>query len=89
MSSTEVTDKDRVPLTFDEAVAMLPDGDSIHTFMGGGMVLIGADWDRKDILELLQIGKPELSGENACNLGHGMVAWLRGRPLFIETKEGV
>lgn len=87
MSDIVTTDKDRVTLTFDEAVAMLPDGDTIHTFLSGGMALIGADWKREDILELLKIGKPELSGENATNLGHGIVAWLRSQPLFIETRK--
>lgn len=85
--STVVTDEERVPLAYDEAVAMLPDGDYVHTFLGGGMALIGADWKREDILTLLQAGKPELSGSNATALGHGIVAWSRNQPIFIETRK--
>lgn len=88
-------DNERVFLSYEEAVAMLPDGDRIHTFAGGGMALIGADWDRKDILELLKTGAPELAGEMATSMGHGMVAFLKvdkendtkSDPRFIATKE--
>lgn len=79
-------------LTYDEAVAMLPDGDDIHTFVSGGM-LIGADWGRQSILDLLKTGKPELSGGMAASMGHGIVAWRNvdeendklSDPIFIQT----
>lgn len=38
---------ERVYLTADEAIRMLPDGDMIHTYrQGGGFVLIGGDMER-------------------------------------------
>lgn len=96
MSAVKKGESDeRVFLTYEEAEAMLPDGDTIHTFAGGGMMLIGADWDRKSVLELFKTGKPELAGEMATSMGHGIVAFLRvdeendtkSEPRFIQTKE--
>ena len=37
-------------LTKEQVLKMLPDGEYIHTFRGNG-VLIGADWERKEILK--------------------------------------
>jgi len=80
--------EERIFLTFDQAVEMLPDGDSIHTFMCGGPVLLGADWDRKRVVEVLRNGKPELSGEMATNMRHGIAATREdGETIFIATKE--
>jgi hypothetical protein len=86
---------DREYLTYEAAVALLPDGDTIHTFVNpaGGM-MVGADWSRESVLDLLKTGKPELSGEMATSMGHGIVAWRKivnddelFDPLFIATKE--
>ncbi len=80
------SDNGREFLTYDEAVAMLPDDDRIHTFLQGGWALLGADWDRDDVLSLLRTGKPELSGETATRMGHGLVAWRNDEPVFIATR---
>ncbi len=63
-------------LTYDEAVALLPDGDSIHTFLDSGIALIGADWDRAKILALLRESDPgiEVTGPAAQRMGHGLPA---------------
>ena len=77
-------------LTYDEAVALLPDGDSIHTFLDGGISLIGADWDRPAILALLREAHPEIevTGPAAQSMGHGMAAYRAdGTPVFIETRK--
>ena len=77
---------DVVKLTYDEAVAMLPEG-RVHTFVNPPMgILIGADWDREDIYALLRSGRPELSGEQATAMGHGLVAFRETGPVFIETQ---
>lgn len=86
---------ERVFLSYEEAEAMLPDGDTIHTFASNGMMIIGADWDRKDVLNLLKTGKPELAGDMATGMGHGLVAFLKvdeendtkSEARFIQTKE--
>jgi len=80
---------DVVKLTYDKAVALLPPEGRIHTFLDGGIALIGADWDRGQIHDLLRTGRPERSGPAAAGMGHGLVAF-RGEgiddPVFIETR---
>lgn len=76
-------------LTYGQAVALLPDDERIHTFMNPAGMLIGADWDREDVLALLRDGQPELSGDQATAMGHGIVAFRggdRGEPMFVATK---
>jgi hypothetical protein len=78
-------------LTCEEAVALLPDGDTIHTLLDGGIALVGADRDRADILELLKTtDRREVTGPGAQSMGHGLAAWEttagRYHPVFIETR---
>lgn len=81
----------RKELTYDEAVAMLPDGDEIHTFLGGSNMLFGADHSRSEILSLLKEAKYlELAGPNATKMGHGLAVWLSETSkdlYFVETKK--
>lgn len=82
---------DKRYLTCEEAVSLLPDGEYIHTFVSGG-ILIGADWSREDILDKLQKSTIELSGPSARGLGHGICAYTKDGEklkgvLFIETDE--
>jgi hypothetical protein len=80
-------------LSYDDAVAMLDvDDGRVHTILDGGIALMGEDWDLADVLALLRDGRPELSGEQATAMCHGLVAF-RGaginRPVFIATKQAV
>lgn len=86
---------DRVFLSYDDAVALLPDGEEIHTFVNpSNNMLVGADWSREHILELLKTGAPELAGDAATSMGHGLVAFrvvdmekeVKRDPIFIATK---
>lgn len=77
---------ERVFLTPEQAVAMLPDGDDIHTFRQGGPCLIGADWQRCDIINLINAFTPELAGEQATAMGHGLCIIDNRGPLWIKTK---
>lgn len=89
MNDTDVEEEinKRVFLTFEEAEAMLPDEPMIHTFRTPAMnVMLGCDWARDEILSLLQNGAPELSGEIATSMNHGIVIWSNGW-LFIETRK--
>ena len=90
---SDTTSKPDYRLTYDAAVALLPDDGRIHTFLNPAEdLLIGADWDREDVLALLLSGQPELSGEQATAAGHGLVAWRgeggRLHPVFIQTRPG-
>lgn len=82
-----MTEEKREFLTFDQAVAMLPDGDEIHTFRSNGFALLGTDWPRAQILEAIRNGKPELAGPLATSMGHGLLVHTAGVPLFIEVKK--
>jgi hypothetical protein len=83
-----MSDEERVVLTVEQAVAMLPDGDSIHTFLDG-VALIGADWSREEILEGFNTAESiELAGPTATSMGHGLVFLdNRGIWVFVETKK--
>lgn len=74
----------RCPLTYEKAVAMLPEGDSIHAFRNSPGVLIGADWERADILEVIKKHGAELAGPTATGMGHGLYV-NDGIGLWIET----
>lgn len=76
-------------LTAEEAEAMLPDGEYIHTFSNPDAgIILGADTKREKIIELLRqkSGKIEVAGETAQRMNHGIALIEDGRRLFIATK---
>ena len=86
-----MTPDDTRLLTYDEAVALLPGGDSIHTWFDGGFALIEADWDRPRVLALLAATRrreaiPGPDGPH--NAGHGLAAYMpvTGHHILIETR---
>lgn len=79
-------DPDRY-LTLKQALAMLPDGDLIHTFRQAGPAVLGCDMPREDIVQALKDGKPELGGEACTEMGHGLIVIDDTGPLFIETRK--
>lgn len=80
---------DRVMLTHEQAVAMLPDGIHVHTFtcpVPG--VLMGADFIREKLIaHMKEHGPVELSGPLATRMGHGMCLKDEHGRLFIATRE--
>lgn len=84
-------DSERVFLSLEDATKLLADSERIHTFrQGGAGILIGADWDREDIIERIKKHGVELSGAQATNMGHGLVSVNQKNPrdtLFIETEQ--
>lgn len=78
-----------VLLSYDEAVALLPDGDGIDTYIDGGLMLISAAWPRAKILDLLATSeRREVTGPAAQSFGHGLAAYLEdGTPVFIKTRQ--
>lgn len=71
-----------------QAIEMLPDGDTIHTFRSCRMVAIGADWTREDVLQAINApgAVVELAGPVATSIGHGLVVWTGDDALFVETR---
>lgn len=78
-------------LTAEEAISILPDGDEIHTQIQKGMMFIGADWSREDIIDKIQKSEiREITGPVARGMGHGLVLYNRDAKyqsdlLFVET----
>ena len=67
---------------------MLPDGDTVHVAAAKGNVLLVAEWDRRDVVELFETGHPELSGDIATSKSYGIAARDKsGRLWFVETKQ--
>lgn len=85
-----MSDEERVTLTPEQAAAMLPDKEYIHTFRQVGLtgMLVGAEWTKADIINHFSKAKRvELSGATATHMGHGLaVEDERGGYLFVETK---
>jgi len=75
----------RVKLETDKAIEMLPDGETVHTFRNPGGMLIGADWDKKEVVAAITKFGAEFAGEQAKAMGHAL-AINDGAWLFVETK---
>lgn len=79
--------KEKTFIDYEEAVSMLPDSETIHTFVNPGVgMLVGADWDRKDILKAFETHRPCLTGPQATAMKHGLSFWDGTRNVFVETK---
>ena len=80
-------------LTKEEAISVLPQGESIHTFYNPGFGLVGADWSREDIIDKIQKSDIiELAGKKARGMNHGICVYDKDTKhlsviLFIETDE--
>ena len=82
-------------LSFAEAVKLLPEGETVHTFYNLPNMLVGADWSLADVLHALAAEgvRIELTGEQARKTGHGMCVhpnketYYQSDILFIETDE--
>ena len=80
-------------LTKEEAISVLPSGESIHTFYNLGFALVGADWSREEIIDKIQKSDfIEATGKSARGMNHGMCAYDKNTKylsdvLFIETDE--
>lgn len=74
-------------LTYDEAVSYLPSGEKIHCFLNPGGMLLGASWDRADVLDKLKNADAiHITGPSAQGTGHGIaVIDEDGRPAYFET----
>ena len=78
-------------ITPDEAEALLPDGNEVHTFYQMGNALMGADWDKSEIIEeLSKKDRIEIAGGEARSMGHGLAIYnhdtkWQSEVLFVET----
>jgi hypothetical protein len=77
-------------VSYDRAVAMLPDKERVHTFRGGMGMMLGCDVDKPDLLKIMKANEQtlELSGDMAASMGHGLVVFHDGY-LFIEADPAI
>ena len=82
----------RIFLTAEEAINLLPEGNKIHTTFNPGVgVLLGADWDREDLIKKIRDSEyREVTGQNARSMKHGLALFnggpiYQGDILFVET----
>jgi hypothetical protein len=83
---TETVDE-KVVLTTEQALSMLGDDDSIHTFRAVGNMLLGADWDRAELEIAIRQNRCEIGGEMCKRTNHGLVVNVDGW-LFVKCKDG-
>lgn len=75
-----------VILTTKQAITMLPEGDTVHTFRQVGMMIVGADLPKENVVSAIEKYGCELAGEQATAMGHGMVLKDDVGHLFIATR---
>ena len=79
-------DNDEKTIPFDEAVKLLPDRDTVHTFRSGGAMMLGADWGRESLLAAMKAATEiHVTGEVAQAMKHGLAIHNGGSWLFIEA----
>lgn len=75
-------------LTKEQARRMLPDDETIHTFLSNGLALLGADWSKGDILAAIEDHVCEIGGPECQRFNHGLVIHTQPGPLFVECQKG-
>lgn len=81
---------EKIFLTEQQAIELLPEGEQIHTFLNSPMALIGGDWDRDEVIDKIRRSDyREVSGSGARALKHGLAVYNKGATaldvVFIET----
>lgn len=83
----EIMDK-AIKLSTDEALSLLPDGDTIHCFVSSSFALFGADWKRANVIKYIEEADSlQIGGDNCRAMGHGLVAFIGDEAKFFEAKE--
>lgn len=71
----EMSDE-RLIITADEAISLLPSGKYVHNFAQGGMALIGCDYSRADAEKALRgASEIEIAGDMARGMKHPIACW--------------
>lgn len=74
-------------VSYEDAIGLLPEGDTVHTFRSRPGVLIGEKMNRDDLLTAMR-ASPFINRTVgvARSMKYGLCIYA-GEPLFIETKE--
>lgn len=69
----------RLFLTLEQAIDILPEGQEIHNFLNAPFGLIGADWPRERVIKALTAAETiEIGGEQCKALNHALVCIPKG-----------
>lgn len=80
---------ERLFLTKEQALSTLPEGEDIHCFVSGG-ILIGADWSREQVEQYIKdADTAEIGGGMCRRMGHGLAVFGTDGLKFFEAKEEV
>lgn len=81
---------EQIFLTPEQAISTLLEGDYIHTFRNPNGMMLGCDWKRKDIINLINENpnKIELGGDTCRGMKHGLIIHSDGI-LFIECDDSI
>ena len=72
------------------AIRQEPDREVVHTFVDGGIALIGADWSLEELRQQAARYPMQMAGPGATRMHHGVVLVRPdkdGGSVFLETKE--
>jgi len=79
---------EKILLTAEEAISLLPAGDSVHNYINNipGM-FIGCDYDRADAEEHIRKAlQREIAGPGCQGMKHGLAVWSGEKSVsFFET----
>lgn len=78
---------DRIFLTPEQAETMLPEGDTVHCYRNPNGMLIGADWDRADVIKAFATAREiEIGGQGCRAVRHPLVVTQTdNRAMFFEA----
>ena len=85
---------ERIFLTPEQAIEVLPKSNDVHTFYNPGFGLVGADWNKEDVIaKIKSCDCREITGEQAKGMGHGLALYDKTAKyqkdiLFVETDMG-
>lgn len=84
-----MSEQEKRMVTIEEAMSILNDGETVHTFRSTGSVLLGADHERQTLIDRMKRYSEtlQIAGAMARGMKHGLILEDNVGYLFIETDE--
>lgn len=79
--------EDKISISLEEAKNRLPSGTIVHTYRQSGYMIIGADWEKRELLRVMKKYKIRETGGMAKRMDHGLAILDDRGWLFIATKK--
>jgi hypothetical protein len=80
-------DEPKVILTAEEAESLLPEGDYVHNYKGGGAILLGVDYGRAEAVAAFKAAHMiEIGGPSCKAMRHPLAVWKTPKDVsFFEA----